>query len=86
MPAEDLRRPERRAVRAGAMGVRTVAIFEGAKGLIVLVAGFGLLSLIHRDVQAVAESVIRDAAKAPTTAPAQGQTQTLRAGFHGIRP
>jgi uncharacterized membrane protein (DUF2068 family) len=39
--------------------VRSVAIFEGAKGLVVLVAGFGLLSLIHRDVEAVAESVVR---------------------------
>lgn len=46
-------------VRPGAVGVRSVAIFEGAKGGIVLVAGFGLLSLIHRDAQAVAESVIR---------------------------
>lgn len=59
MPGQDSRRPESRTVPAGAPGVRSVAIFEGAKGLIVLVAGFGLLSLIHRDAELVAESVIR---------------------------
>ena len=31
-------------------GLRVVALFEGAKGALVLVAGFGLLSLIHEDV------------------------------------
>ena len=59
MPAHDTHRPDDRAARLGAVGVRSVAIFEGAKGLIVLAAGFGLLSLIHRDLDAVAESVIR---------------------------
>ena len=38
-------------------GVRTVAVFEAAKGLVVLAAGFGLLGLVHKDVQAVAERV-----------------------------
>src|SRR5678815_4157488 len=47
------------ARRLSAAGVRSVAMFEGAKGLIVLAAGFGFLSLIHRDIQAVFESVIR---------------------------
>src|SRR5579884_1746015 len=41
------------------LGLRTVAIFEFAKGLIVLVAGLGLLSLIHQDVQAKAEEIVR---------------------------
>jgi len=34
-------------------------MFEAAKGLIVIVAGLGLLALIHRDVQAVAEEIVR---------------------------
>lgn len=40
-------------------GVRLVAIFEAAKGGLVFLAGLGLLTLIHRDVQAVAERVVR---------------------------
>jgi len=40
-------------------GVRAVAVFEAAKGLLVLVAGFGLLSLVHRDAQHVAETIVR---------------------------
>jgi uncharacterized membrane protein (DUF2068 family) len=41
------------------LGLRTVAIFEGAKGLLVLIAGLGLLSLVHRDAQLVAEEIVR---------------------------
>ena len=41
------------------LGLRTVAIFEFAKGLVVLVAGLGLLSLVHRDAEHVAEEVVR---------------------------
>lgn len=48
-----------RNARLGAAGVRSVALFEGGKGVVVLVAGFGLLSLIHRDVLAAAQSIIR---------------------------
>ncbi len=40
---------------------RTIALFEGAKGLLVLVAGLGLLRLIHHNLQAVAESLVREA-------------------------
>ncbi len=36
-------------------GVRVVATFEAAKGGLVLVVGFGLLALVHHDVQAIAE-------------------------------
>lgn len=36
-----------------------MAIIEGAKAAIVLLAGFGLLSLIHRDVQDLAERLVR---------------------------
>jgi uncharacterized membrane protein (DUF2068 family) len=39
-------------------GLRTVALFEAAKGLVVLAAGFGLLALVHRDAQAVAERFV----------------------------
>ena len=40
-------------------GIRFVAVFEAAKGLIVIAAGFGLLGLLHRDVQAIAEELLR---------------------------
>ena len=43
----------------GVAGVRAVALFEASKGLLVLVAGFGLLSLVHRDAQHAAETVVR---------------------------
>lgn len=38
--------------------LRTVAFIEAAKGALVLFAGFGLLSLIHHDVQRFAERLI----------------------------
>ena len=34
-------------------------MFEALKGLIVLVAGFGLFALMHHDVQAIAERLVR---------------------------
>lgn len=40
-------------------GLHIVALFEAAKGAVVILAGMGLLTLIHRDVQAVAESIVR---------------------------
>jgi len=40
-------------------GLRIVALLEGAKGVLVLVAGFGLLSLIHQDVQRIGEEIVR---------------------------
>ena len=39
-------------------GVRAVACFEASKGAIVLLAGMGLLSLIHHDVQGIAEKIV----------------------------
>lgn len=33
-------------------GLHVVALFEGAKGLLVLLVGFELLSFIHKDVHA----------------------------------
>ena len=38
--------------------MRAIAVFEGAKGAIVLLAGLGLLSLLHRDLQDMAARVI----------------------------
>lgn len=40
-------------------GLRMVAAVEAAKGILVLAVGAGLLSLVHRDVQATAEHVVR---------------------------
>jgi len=45
--------------RRGGTGIRLVALLEAAKGAVVIIAGFGLMALIHRDVQAVAEDVVR---------------------------
>ena len=39
-------------------GLRAVAAYEAAKGVLVLLAGFGLLSLMHRDVQHFAEQLV----------------------------
>lgn len=40
-------------------GLRIVAAFEGAKGLVVLLTGFGLLTLVHRDLHAAGERLVR---------------------------
>lgn len=42
-----------------ARGIRVVAVFEALKGVLVLSAGLGLLSLVHRDLQATAERLVR---------------------------
>ena len=39
-------------------GVRAIAVFEAVKGTIGLIAGFGLLSLMHRDVADFAEDTV----------------------------
>ena len=39
-------------------GVRVVAVFEIAKGALVLLAGLGLFALVHHDLQAVAERLV----------------------------
>jgi uncharacterized membrane protein (DUF2068 family) len=38
--------------------LRAVAALEAAKGMLVLATGFGVLSLVHRDVQALAERLV----------------------------
>lgn len=39
-------------------GERIVAVFEAVKGLLVLIAGFGLLTILHRQAQQVTEEII----------------------------
>lgn len=39
--------------------MRVVAAFEAGKGVLVLLAGFGLLALLHRDLQHMAEQLVR---------------------------
>jgi uncharacterized membrane protein (DUF2068 family) len=39
-------------------GVRTVATFEFAKGIVVLLAGLGVFSMRHKDIWGVAESFL----------------------------
>ncbi len=43
---------------AAKSGIRAIAIYEAAKGIVGLVAGFGLLSLINRDIVDFAEDLI----------------------------
>ena len=40
-------------------GIRLVALFEAAKGVFVLLAGFGVLALVHRNLQDVADELVR---------------------------
>jgi uncharacterized membrane protein (DUF2068 family) len=40
-------------------GIRTVAVFEASKGMIILLAGFTLLNLVHSDLQTLAEHLVR---------------------------
>jgi len=40
-------------------GLRIMALLEGAKGVLVLAAGLGLFALAHRDVQSLAEELVR---------------------------
>jgi uncharacterized membrane protein (DUF2068 family) len=45
--------------RAKLKVVRAIAIVEGGKGALALIAGIGLLLLVHRNVQSVAEQFLR---------------------------
>ena len=40
-------------------GIHIVAFFEGAKGLLVLLVGLGLLEFIHKDLHLVAAQIVR---------------------------
>jgi uncharacterized membrane protein (DUF2068 family) len=37
---------------------KLVAVFEAAKGLLVLMVGFGLLSVVHQDLEQIAEELV----------------------------
>lgn len=50
-----------------AVGVRGIAIVEATKGLLVLLVGFGLLSLAHRDVEQFAAELVRHAHLNPSS-------------------
>jgi uncharacterized membrane protein (DUF2068 family) len=39
--------------------MRAIAIFEGAKGAMVLLAGLGVLAFLHRDLQVAADQFVR---------------------------
>lgn len=45
--------------KARRLGLETIALFEAGKGALVLLAGFGLLAVIHKDLQEVGEHFIR---------------------------
>ena len=51
--------PRPLVVKEIAAGVRAVAFFEALKGTLVLIAGFGLLALVHRDLEDLAERLVR---------------------------
>jgi uncharacterized membrane protein (DUF2068 family) len=51
--------PPAKSEHVSSAGLRTVAILEGMKGLFVLGAGLGVLSLVHRDVQDIADKVVQ---------------------------
>jgi uncharacterized membrane protein (DUF2068 family) len=40
-------------------GLRIVALFEATKGLLVLLAGFGILAYIHKDLHLAVEQLVR---------------------------
>ena len=40
-------------------GIRLIALLEAAKGMVVLLVGFGLLELVHRDIQVMAEELVQ---------------------------
>ncbi len=50
--------PSAETDRQATCGLHAVAVFEAAKGLMVLVAGFGLLSLVHHNAQHLAEELV----------------------------
>ncbi len=43
---------------SSAKGIRAIAVFEAFKGVIGLIAGFGILSLMHRDIADFAEDLV----------------------------
>jgi uncharacterized membrane protein (DUF2068 family) len=46
------------ASNSSQVGLKAAAIFEALKGLLVILAGLGLLAFVHRDAQAFAERLV----------------------------
>ncbi|MDR3666243.1 MAG: DUF2127 domain-containing protein [Ignavibacteriaceae bacterium] len=40
-------------------GIHTIAIFEAFKGIIILIAGFALLRLVHGELQIIADNLVK---------------------------
>lgn len=40
-------------------GIHTIAIFEAFKGIIVLIAGFAILQLVHGELQLIADGIVK---------------------------
>lgn len=51
--------PKQAGNRSHAHGLRIVALFEAAKGLLVLLVGFELLTYIHKDVHEAATHLVK---------------------------
>jgi uncharacterized membrane protein (DUF2068 family) len=49
---------DRRKQIGSATGLRVVAIFEASKGVLVLLVGLGILSLVHHSAQNVGEEIV----------------------------
>lgn len=50
---------KRHGRRSGLVGLKVAAVFEAAKGLLVILAGFGLLAYVHKDLHHGAEELVR---------------------------
>ncbi len=49
---------KRNQIRESATGLRVVAIFEASKGVLVLLVGLGLLSVVHHSAQNAGEEIV----------------------------
>jgi uncharacterized membrane protein (DUF2068 family) len=45
--------------KLGKSGLRVVSFFEATKGLLIVLAGFGLLEFVHKDLHLAAEQLVR---------------------------
>lgn len=67
--------------------VRSIAVFEAAKGALVLLVGFGLLAFVHRDLQSLGESLVAHAHLNPASGSPRiflEALATLDATRHGL--
>jgi len=46
------------ALASSQLGLKSIALFEAAKGALVILAGIGLVAFLHRDAQALAEAIV----------------------------